>query len=571
MSMKNSKTWGLKYRLTKAIMQITVIMAIGSVVGVIALYAMASSYDSALMNYGFSQGDIGKAMTAIADSRSALRGSIGYDEEANIAKMVAAYEKQKEEFEIYMVDVEKAMVTDEGHASYAAIMDAAKEYWDICDEVVKLGSTTDEADSAKAQKMAFDDVAPAYEKLYGELSTLMDVNVTKGDETEQVMFVLRFVIGLVIIAIVAISVVFSLKVGKKLSHGIVTPLASLGERLEKFSHGDLDSPFPAADTNDEISVIVQDCQGMAVELHEIIADAGYLLGEMAEGNFDIATKIPDRYEGNFENLLLSMRKLNRQLDGTLRMISEAADQVSQGAAQLADSAQDLAEGATDQAGAVEELTATIGNVTSIAEDSANQAAQSAGKVMESAVTAKTSRTDMEELIKAMDNITDTSKEIENIIVAIEDIAAQTNLLSLNASIEAARAGEAGRGFAVVADQIGKLANDSAQSAVSTKELIVKSLEQIEKGNQIVNTTMETIGEVLASMERFANEASGSAEASRSQANLLEQIEAGIEQIESVVQSNSAASEETSAISEELSAQAISLQEMVSAFKLRNVQ
>ena len=92
----------------------------------------------------------------------------------------------------------------------------------------------------------------------------------------------------------------------------------------------------------------------------------------------------------------------------------------------------------------------------------------------------------------MDNITETSREIENIIAAIEDIASQTNLLSLNASIEAARAGEAGRGFAVVADQIGKLANDSAQSAISTKELIVKSLEEIEKGNKIVHETMETI-------------------------------------------------------------------------------
>ena len=194
----------------------------------------------------------------------------------------------------------------------------------------------------------------------------------------------------------------------------------------------------------------------------------------------------------------------------------------------------------------------------------------AAQAKESAAVANTSRTGMNELIHAMDNITETSKEIENIIAAIEDIASQTNLLSLNASIEAARAGEAGRGFAVVADQIGKLANDSAQSAISTKELIVKSLEEIEKGNKIVHETMETIGNILESMETFADSANGAAEASRSQADMLEQIEQGIEQISTVVQSNSASAQETSATSEELFAQSESLKGLVSKFKIRNV-
>ena len=174
---------------------------------------------------------------------------------------------------------------------------------------------------------------------------------------------------------------------------------------------------------------------------------------------------------------------------------------------------------------------------------------------------------MNELIQAMDNITETSREIENIIAAIEDIASQTNLLSLNASIEAARAGEAGRGFAVVADQIGKLASDSAQSAITTRDLISKSLVEIETGNRIVENTMESISTVLANMEAFAGMAAGAAEASRTQADMLEQIEAGIDQISVVVQNNSASAQETSAVSEELSAQAIGLEDMVNKFVL----
>ena len=168
----------------------------------------------------------------------------------------------------------------------------------------------------------------------------------------------------------------------------------------------------------------------------------------------------------------------------------------------------------------------------------------------------------------MERITETSKEIENIIAAIEDIADQTNLLALNASIEAARAGEAGRGFAVVADQIGKLATDSAQSAVMTRELISRSMAEVELGNQMVENTRGSINTVLANMETFANMATGSAEASRAQADMLKQIDSGIEQISGVVQSNTAAAQETSAVSEELSSQAVNLEQMVEKFVLR---
>ena len=175
---------------------------------------------------------------------------------------------------------------------------------------------------------------------------------------------------------------------------------------------------------------------------------------------------------------------------------------------------------------------------------------------------------MDELVAAMGRITETSKEIEKIIATIEESASQTNLLSLNASIEAARAGEAGRGFAVVAQQVGKLAADSAQSAVMTRTLVSKSLEEISAGNEIAQRTMEAIAYVLESMEQFAMMAASSADASKTQAMMLGEVHTGIEQITSVVENNSASAQETSAVSEELSAQAESLKGMVEAFELR---
>ena len=567
---KALKTKNLKIgeRISRSFTQVTLILCIASVVSIIALFVMASRYEHAMQNYGFSQGDIGKAMTVLTDTRSAVRGAIGYETTDEIQKLVTQYGEKKEAFWKYMEDVEACMVTPEGIASYEDIVEKAEIYFEISDDILEEGATTDTEKSLDAQHRAFSEMAPAYQDVYDAVLELMNVNVEKGDLTSNTLIILRYIIIVVIVAIIVVASVVAVKIGKKIANGIVDPLAKLGERMNTFAHGDLDSPFPENEYNDEIAAIIKDCEDMAVNLNEIISDAGYLLGEMAGGNFAIATRIEGKYEGDFNQLLMSMRQLNRQLDSTLKMINEAAEQVTQGASQLAYSAQDLAEGATDQAGAVQELTATVENVTSISEDSAQSSMQTAVQAKESAAVANTSRTGMNELIQAMDNITETSKEIENIIAAIEDIASQTNLLSLNASIEAARAGEAGRGFAVVADQIGKLANDSAQSAISTKELIVKSLEEIEKGNKIVHETMETIGNILESMETFAQNADSAAEASRSQADMLEQIEQGIEQISTVVQSNSAASEETSAISEELSAQAISLREMVAAFKLR---
>lgn len=379
--------------------------------------------------------------------------------------------------------------------------------------------------------------------------------------------ILGIVANIIMILVGIMSIALCMKFSKVVTSLLVEPILELQGAAQKLKRGELDIEITYKG-KDELGELAENFRGACQEMNLVIEDAGYLLSMMAEGNFNIKTRAEESYVGDFRLLIDSMRKLNRQLDGTLRQISEASEQVSVGAGQLASSAQELAEGATEQAGAVEELTATVEDVTNIAEESAEGALKAAEQMKTSAKEALTSREEMNQLIGAMERITDTSREIENIIGAIEDIASQTNLLSLNASIEAARAGEAGKGFAVVADQIGKLASDSAQSAVTTRELISKSLEEIENGNEMVHHTMEVIGKVLVNIEAFAETAVNSAEGSRTQADMLKQVEAGIEQISTVVQSNSAAAEETSAISEELSAQAENLEEMVSAFELR---
>lgn len=406
-----------------------------------------------------------------------------------------------------------------------------------------------------------------FAEMAGNITTIVEVEDAYAAKMYYQATIVKYICIILGIILGIIGVIIGFALSKFLANILNDSILELKNSAAEMSKGNFDINI-TYESKDELGELAEAMRQMTSNTRLIIADTSEMLEEMAERNFDLHAKMPERYVGVYQSLMQSMRKLNYRLNETIQNIGEASNQVSAGALQLAQSSQSLAEGATDQADAIEQLTQTVENVTNMSVESAENQASAAQNVVLVAQEATKGKDEIRKLLEAMDKISATSKEIENITVSMESIASQTNLLSLNASIEAARAGEAGRGFAVVADEIGKLAADSAKSAVNARELIAKSLSEIDNGNIITENTAKVLEEVLSSMNEIQEIVKSASEASQSQAVMLKDISQSIEKISSVVESNSAASQETAATSEELTSQSDTMNSLIAEFRLR---
>ena len=548
-------------RLKKSFRQIILIFGILSALVVVIMLYTINNYGTILDNYAYPQGDIAMAMNESAEVRAASRGIVGYDSDSLIESMKEQHEQAVKSFEEYLEKIRPTMITKEGTACMDAIDKAWAEYKEVDAKVIEVGATTDTAKSLQAQQMMTDEAAPKYQALDDALQKLMALNISLGNAKRAQLRTVMIAALTIIIIVIAVSTIYSNSLSVAISKSIEKPLNELKDRFITFAEGDIDSPLPTVESEDEIKELVSGVSAMSDRIRVIIKDSGRMLNEMSEGNFAIDTECEEVYTGAFTDLLTGIRKMNEEIDTTVRGVDDASGQVLTGSTNLAEAAQSLAEGATDQAASVEEMQATINELTSGIKTTAEELGTAYDEAYKYAEIAEGSRGDMEVLVQAMSRINETSEKIGAIITQIEDIASQTNLLSLNASIEAARAGEAGKGFAVVAEQ-------SAKSAVDSKALIEAAIHEVGDGNMYAEKASTSLREVVDGIQAIADSAKKIKEISIEQADSMEQVEATAERIAEVVQNNSAAAQETSATSEELTAQATTLSGMVSVFKLR---
>lgn len=452
-----------------------------------------------------------------------------------------------------------------GRDDYEVANAAWEKYRGASDEILQLSR---EGKQQEASKLMTGEVYEDYKSFSKKLTILCGKFQVELDQAKTMANVCTVIIFIVIVAAgLAIAVVTTM-IGRIITNSITEPVKQIDAAVASLRKGELSNvEMLTYESEDEFGDTIRNLKEAMGILADYVSEISVEVKAIAQGDLTRNGDDITDFLGDFSELKTSLLYILKRFNSTLTEISNLAEQVSSNSSEVENASKSLADGATEQAGVIEELNATIDTVVDMAEDTAKETQNASARVKASANKANEEKEKMNELLTEMEHITEISKEIGNIITDIEDIASQTNLLSLNASIEAARAGEAGKGFAVVADQIGKLAADSAKSAVNTRELIDKTLVEIEKGNTITRTTAESFNQIITDMESFAELAENTMEKANSQAESLEQIGQGIEQLSGVVQGNAASSEENTAISINLAEGAAKMHDRVNIFKL----
>lgn len=550
----------------KLLISFLLVTILSSSSGFISLFLMKSAdtqYSNALTNYGFSQGDIGLLMEALTGNTANLMTIIATEDPQILQDAEADITKNSALITQYLENVNLTIIGDKEEKLYNTLAEQLPQFTEHAQEVIALAAVDRKEEAMELyQSEALEHIQAIQVAAQG----LMDSNRTVGSELSVKLTnssaVTIFTMSCLSVAAFVVSVILAMFIARAISK----PMALCSERLVSLSQGDLQSPVPQVDSEDETGTLAMATEELVSRLKRVISQLTSLLGNVAEGNLDIAYTVD--FSGDFSPLHTSSSKIIDSLNEAFNLINQAADQVDTGSDQVSTGAQALSQGTTEQASSIEELAATINEISDQVNKNADNAREARKESERQGSNLNKSNQKMQEMVSAMDQINSKSGEIGKIIKAIEDIAFQTNILALNAAVEAARAGEAGKGFAVVADEVRSLAGKSGQAAKDTTALIEETIHAVENGTDIAALTASALKEVVESSQHVSQLVDMIADASNNQATSINQVTIGMDQISSVVQTNSATAEESAASSQELAGQARLMKDLVSRFKLK---
>lgn len=559
----------IRKKLVISFLIVAIISNIATVVSSISIAKINSDSKTALEEYGFATGDITAELLILADARRAVRDVVNYEDEVkrNEAKE-QLYDKLRPQYDEYEAKVANNIVTKEEQDIFDQISEKVAKYNELQDSYVKTGETATLTQRTVLRQKMHDELDPVYQELYDTYLSLLNTKKAEGATIAENLKMLGNLALILNGAVGLISIVLSIIFGTFIARGIAKPMGECAQRLELLADGDLHSPVPDITSKDEVGVLANSTREIVEKLTTVIKETDRRLASLADG--DLTSESDMEYPGDLAQLKVSIERIFEDLNQSLGQINESSEQVSSGSGQVSAAAQALSQGATEQASSIEELSATINDISDHIKRNADNAIKANEHANQSSDALAIGSRQMEDMVNAMTEISETSSQIGRIIKTIDDIAFQTNILALNAAVEAARAGQAGKGFAVVADEVRNLAQKSAEAAQNTTELIENTVQAVDKGRKIADGTAQSIAVVVGKSEAVAVNLKKIANASVEQADAIAQITQGVEQISSVVQTNSATAEESAASSEELSSQSQLMKDLVGRFKLKGV-